>query len=279
MNKDVGKGQTQKTQGKGSEAESAKHEASVQHRGKMRYGEIVRECKQKLIQLFFIEEQKYRNLQVSFFGILPLALCSAPAFSVYGCNECCSCQTIYVLLTCCIHLLSPVFLFLVLLSSSTSLSLSLRSTALSWFGVESEWPVVCPHWELPCLQTLSTSTNPCRAKPLCSRTPHSLPARWVCSMGKSWSPVASVKNIVWNLLWLQRDVMFERSEHSPVAHYSSLLEATLAAASFKHQNLWDRLWVVKLHCGECRNKVFSRKNACCMLFVCLLFACWLLLEN
>lgn len=32
------------------------------------------------------------------------------------------CQTIYVLLTCCLHLLSPVFLFLYLLSSSTSLS-------------------------------------------------------------------------------------------------------------------------------------------------------------
>lgn len=107
---------------------------------------------------------------------------------------------------------SPVFLFLVLLSSSTSLSL--RSTALSWFGVESEWPVVFPHWELPCLQTLSTSTNPCRAKPLCSRTPHSLPAHWVCSKGKSGNSTASVKNAVWNLLWLQRDVMFERSELS-----------------------------------------------------------------
>lgn len=37
----------------GSGTESAKHDISVQHRGKMRSGEIVREREQKLIQPFF----------------------------------------------------------------------------------------------------------------------------------------------------------------------------------------------------------------------------------
>lgn len=64
--------------------------------------------------------------------------------------------------------------------------LSLRSTAPSWFGVENWWPVVCPHRELPCLQTLSTSTSPCN-KTL--RTP---PALWVrlvlpSRCDKSWT--------------------------------------------------------------------------------------------
>lgn len=54
-----------------------------------------------------------------------------------------------------------------------SMFFSLRSTALNWFGAESWWPVVFPHWELPYLPTLCTSTIPC------SRTPHSPPVLWV----------------------------------------------------------------------------------------------------
>lgn len=203
----------QKTKGMGSGTESGKHDISVLHRGKMRSGEIVRELEQKLIQPFFflLRSKNTETIKFPFLVSYPWPcvvfqhFLSGAVMNAAAARQYMSCS------------LAVSISFLLCFSSSSffpPLPLSLRSTALSWFGVESEWPVVFPHWELPCLQTLSTSTNPCRAKPLCSRTPHSLPAHWVCSKGKSGNSTASVKNAVWNLLWLQRDLIFERSELS-----------------------------------------------------------------
>lgn len=58
------------------------------------------------------------------------------------------------------------------LCKDKSLSLFLRSTALSWFAAVSWWLVVFPHWELPCLRTPCTSTSP--------RSLHHPAAHWVC---------------------------------------------------------------------------------------------------